>query len=124
MSVRLFLDGQFTSALHFDARVKVSTDYTNRDIAFNYYTPIEGIPFNKQSENKRTWDIFAANVNYQLKPVLLMAGFDTSNGAPHAATTSSCAVNPTSTAHGRTAAAAYSIRPPRRISVTSSPSAP
>jgi len=76
MSVRLFLDGQFTSALHFDARVKVSTDYTNRDIAFNYYTPIEGIPFNKQSENKRTWDIFAANVNYQLKPVLLMAGFD------------------------------------------------
>lgn len=76
MSIRLFLDGQFTSAFRFDARVKVSTDYTNRDIAFNYYTPIEGIPFNKQSENKRTWDIFAANVNYQLKPVLLMAGFD------------------------------------------------
>ena len=76
MSVLLFLDGQFTSALWFDARVKISTDYTNRDIAFNYYTPIEGIPFNKQSENKRTWDLFAANVNYQLKPVRLMAGFD------------------------------------------------
>lgn len=76
MSVRLFLDGHFTKDFLFDARVKVSTDYTNRDIAFNYYTPIEGIPFNKQSENKRTWDLFAANVSYQLKPVKLMAGFD------------------------------------------------
>ena len=76
MSIRLFLDGHFTQKLWFSSRVKVSTDYTNRDIAFNYYTPIEGIPFNKQSENKRTWDLFTANIAYQLEPVKLMAGFD------------------------------------------------
>ncbi|MCQ2054289.1 MAG: hypothetical protein MJY82_03245 [Fibrobacter sp.] len=76
MSVRLFLDGHFTESFWFNARVKVSTDYTNRNIPFNYYTPIEGIPFNKQSESKRTWDLFAANAIYQLKPVKLLAGFD------------------------------------------------
>ena len=30
MFVRLFLDGHFTQAFHFDARVMVSNDYTNR----------------------------------------------------------------------------------------------
>ena len=76
MSVRLFLDGKLTDDFKFDARVKVSTDYTNRYINFNYYNPSEGIPYNKQSENKRTWDLFAANVRYDLKPVTLLAGFD------------------------------------------------
>jgi len=76
MSVRLFLDGKFTDAFLFDARVKVNTDYTNRYINFNYYNPDEGLPYNKQSENKRTWDLFAANVSYSLKPVKLLAGFD------------------------------------------------
>lgn len=76
MSVRLFLDGQFTPAFQYAARVKVSTDYTNRDIAGNFYNPSEGIPYNKQSENRRTWDIFAANASYSLPPLTLMAGFD------------------------------------------------
>lgn len=76
MSVRLFLDGQFTQAFQYAARVKVSTDYTNRDIAGNFYNPSEGIPYNKQSENRRTWDIFAANASYSLAPLTLMAGFD------------------------------------------------
>ena len=76
MSVRLFANGKFTDKFLFDTRVKISTDYTNRYINFNYYNPDEGIPFNKQSENKRTWDLFAANVSYDLKPVQLLAGFD------------------------------------------------
>lgn len=76
MSVRLFLDGKFTENFWFDARVKVSTDYTNRFINFNLYNPNEGIPYNKQSENKRTWDLFTASANYQLEPLRLMAGFD------------------------------------------------
>ena len=76
MSVRLFLDGHFTEALHFGAKVKIFTDYTNRDIADHFYNPNEGIPYNKQSENKRTWDIFSANVDYKLKPLTLLAGFD------------------------------------------------
>ena len=76
MSVRLFLDGKLTDAFHFSSRVKVSTDYTNRFINFNYYNPDEGIPYNKQSENKRTWDLLAANLSYKLKPMTLLAGFD------------------------------------------------
>ena len=76
MSIRLFLDGHFTDAFQFNARVKVSTDYTNRDIADHFYNPNEGIPYNKQSENKRTWDLFAANASYELSAVRLMAGFD------------------------------------------------
>lgn len=76
MSVRLFLDGNFTKNFWFDARVKVSTDFTNRDIPENFYNPYEGIPYNKQSENKRTWDLFAANASYRLSPLKLMAGFD------------------------------------------------
>ena len=75
-SVRLFLNGHFTERFLFDARVKVSTDHTNRDIADNFYHPDEGIPYNKQSENKRTWDIFAANASYDLDAVKLLAGFD------------------------------------------------
>ena len=75
-SVRLYLEGFFTQALHFSARVKVSTDYTNRDIPDHLYNPEEGLPYNKQSENRRTWDIFAANASYDLKAVKLMAGFD------------------------------------------------
>lgn len=54
MSVRLFLDGHFTDAFQFAARVKVSTDFTNRDIADHFYNPNEGIPYNKQSDTKRT----------------------------------------------------------------------
>jgi hypothetical protein len=76
MSVRLFLDGKLTDAFRFDARVKVNTDHTNRYINFNYYNPDEGIPYNKQSENKRTWDLFAANLSYELEPLKLLAGFD------------------------------------------------
>ena len=76
MSVRMFLDGKLTDDFKFDARVKVSTAYTNRDINFNYYNPSAGSPYNKQSENKRTWDLFAANVRYDFKPVTLLAGFD------------------------------------------------
>ncbi|MBR6941705.1 MAG: hypothetical protein IKH55_01275 [Fibrobacter sp.] len=76
MSVRLFANGKFTDAFHFDARVKINTDHTNRYINFNYYNPDEGLPYNKQSENKRTWDLFAANVSYDLKPVKLLAGFN------------------------------------------------
>ena len=68
MSVRLFANGKFTDAFLFNTRVKISTDYTNRYINFNFYNPDEGIPFNKQSEHKRTWDLFAANVSYSLKP--------------------------------------------------------
>lgn len=76
MSVRLFLDGHFTDAFWFDARVKVHTDYTNRDIADHFYNPYEGIPYNKQSENKRTWDLFAANMGYNAGFARLLAGFD------------------------------------------------
>ena len=76
MSVRLFLDGFFTQSFHFDARVRVNTDYTNRDITFNLYHPREGIPYNKQSESKRTWDMLAAKVDYTLKPLTLLAGFE------------------------------------------------
>ena len=75
-SVRLFLDGKFTESFHYEARVKVSTDHTNRDIADHFYNPNEGIPYNKQSENKRTWDIFAANARYDIAPLGLLAGFD------------------------------------------------
>jgi hypothetical protein len=76
MSVRFFANGKFTDAFQFDARVKINTDYTNRYINFNYYNPDEGLPYNKQSENKRTWDLFGANVSYDLKPLKLLAGFD------------------------------------------------
>ena len=76
MSIRLFLDGFFTQAFHFDARVNVNTDFTNREIADHFYHPREGIPYNKQSDNKRTWDLFAAKMDYTLKPLTLLAGFD------------------------------------------------
>ncbi|MBQ3720780.1 MAG: hypothetical protein II850_07335 [Fibrobacter sp.] len=76
MSVRLFLDGHFTPALNFRARARIFTDYTNREIADHFYNPSEGYPYNKQSENKRTWDQFAASIDYRLKPLTLLAGFD------------------------------------------------
>ena len=76
MFVRLFLDGHFTQAFHFDARIMVSNDYTNRYINDNFYHPSEGLPYNKQSETRRTWDQFSAKIDYQLKPVTLLAGFD------------------------------------------------
>ena len=58
-SVRLFLDGKFTDAFKFEAFVKVNTDHTNREIIDHFYNPNEGLPYNKQSENRRTWDQFA-----------------------------------------------------------------
>ncbi len=75
-SVRLFLNGHFTERFLFNARVKVSTDHTNKDINDHFYNPNEGIPYNKQSDNKRTWDIFAASASYDLDAVKLLAGFD------------------------------------------------
>lgn len=76
MSIRLFLDGHFTDAFQFVSRVKVSTDYTNRFIESHFYNPNEGIPYNKQSESKRTWDIFAAHASYELAPLKLLGGLD------------------------------------------------
>lgn len=76
MSVRFFLDGHFTDKFLFAARVNVNTDYTNREILDHSYNPEEGIPYNKQSDNRRTWDLFAAHASYQLDPVTLLAGFD------------------------------------------------
>ena len=63
MSIRFFLDGHFTDNLLFAAQVNVNTDYTNRDIPEHSYNPEDGIPYNKQSENKRTWDLFAAHAS-------------------------------------------------------------
>ena len=76
MSIRLFANGKFTDDFLFDTRVKISTDYTNRYINIHMYNPYEGIPYNKQSEKKRTWDLFAANVSYNTKIAKLLAGFD------------------------------------------------
>ncbi|WP_295859250.1 hypothetical protein [uncultured Fibrobacter sp.] len=81
-SVRIFLDGKFTDAFNFAARVKVSTDHTNRDIADHFYNPNEGIPYNKQSDNKRTWDLFAAKARYDIAPFGLLAGFDYLESGP------------------------------------------
>jgi len=75
-SVRLFLNGHFTERFLFNASVKVSTDHTNKEIYDNFYNPSEGVPYNKQSDNKRTWDLFAANARYDLDAVKLLAGFD------------------------------------------------
>ena len=75
-SVRLFLNGHFTERFLFNASVKVSTDHTNKEIYDNFYNPSEGVPYNKQSDNKRTWDIFTANASYDLDAVRLLAGFD------------------------------------------------
>ena len=75
-SVRLFLSGHFTERFLFNASVKVSTDHTNKEIFDNFYNPSEGIPYNKQSDNKRTWDIFTASASYDLDAVRLLAGFD------------------------------------------------
>ena len=75
-SVRLFLNGHFTERFLFNARVKVSTDHTNKEIYDNFYNPSEGVPYNKQSDNKRTWDIFTASASYDLDAVRLLAGFD------------------------------------------------
>lgn len=75
-SVRLFLSGHFTERFLFNASVKVSTDHTNKEIYDNFYNPSEGIPYNKQSDNKRTWDIFTASASYDLDAVRLLAGFD------------------------------------------------
>lgn len=76
MSIRFFLDGHFTEKFLFAARVNVNTDYTNRDIPEHSYNPKEGIPYNKQSDNRRTWDLFAAHASYKLEPATLLAGFD------------------------------------------------
>ena len=76
ISIRLFIDGKITDDFLFDARVKVNTDYTNRYININMYNPYEGLPYNKQSEKKRTWDLFAANASYNTKVAKLLAGFD------------------------------------------------
>ena len=75
-SVRLFLNGHFTERFLFNASVKVSTDHTNKEIYDNFYNPSEGIPYNKQSDNKRTWDIFTTSASYDLDVVRLLAGFD------------------------------------------------
>ncbi len=75
-SVRLFLNGHFTERFLFNASVKVSTDHTNKEIYDNFYNPSEGVPYNKQSDNKRTWDIFTASARYDLDAVKLLTGFD------------------------------------------------
>ncbi|MBR5413775.1 MAG: hypothetical protein IK114_12175 [Fibrobacter sp.] len=75
-SVRLFLNGHFTERFLFNASVKVSTDHTNKEIYDNFYNPSEGIPYNKQSDNKRTWDIFTASASYDLDAVRMLAGFN------------------------------------------------
>lgn len=76
MSIRFFLDGHFTKNFLFAARVNVNTDYTNRDIPDHSYNPEDGIPYNKQSENRRTWDLFAVHTSYKLEPITLLTGFD------------------------------------------------
>lgn len=76
MSVRLFLDGHFTEALQFAAKVMVINDYTNRFIPDHFFNPDEGLPYVKQSDTRRTWDMFSANVSYDAKAIRLLAGYD------------------------------------------------
>lgn len=75
-SIRFLVDGHFTDALKFQTRIKINTDNTNRYIADHFYNPEEGLAYNKQSENKRTWDLFSANASYELAPLTLLTGFD------------------------------------------------
>ncbi|MCQ2108818.1 MAG: hypothetical protein MJZ05_08675 [Fibrobacter sp.] len=76
MSVRLFLDGHFTDAFQFNAKVFVVNDYTNRFIPDHFFNPDEGLPYVKQSETRRTWDMFSANVSYELSALSLLTGYD------------------------------------------------
>ena len=76
MSVRLFLDGHFSEALTFAAKVMVINDYTNRFIPDHFFNPDEGLPYVKQSETRRTWDMFSAKVSYETKAFKLLTGYD------------------------------------------------
>lgn len=75
-TVQISVDGHFTEAFQFGAQVNIFTEHTNREIADHFYNPNEGIPYNKQSENKRTRDMFSAHASYELQPVTLLGGFD------------------------------------------------
>ena len=75
-AVILSVDGHFTDAFQFGAQVKIFTEHTNRDIIDHFYNPNEGLPYNKQSETKKTRDMFSAHASYELPVATLMAGFD------------------------------------------------
>ncbi len=73
---RLSYEGKLTDKFHFKGLVQISNDKTNRDIPENFYDPYDGFPYNKQSDNNRTWDIFRLSMDYNVGFAKLVGGID------------------------------------------------
>lgn len=64
--VRLFVNGAIQKDFLFRASASIMSDKTSRSYKDPGYNPYNGIPFNVQSDDSRTWDYFTASSEYRL----------------------------------------------------------
>ena len=75
--VELYVNGKIMQNLSFRAKARVTSDKTSRTYTDPGYNPYNGIPFNVQSDNSRTWDYFTATTEYKIGNVgRIMGGVD------------------------------------------------
>jgi len=74
--VRLRVNGEISPQFRWRASGTVYSDKTNREIEPHFYEPKEGLPYNLQGDNGRSWDTFTAYSEYNSAFGKLMAGID------------------------------------------------
>lgn len=75
--VNLYVTGAIARDFTFRASASVMSDKTNRSYFDPGYNPYNGIPYNVQSGNSRTWDYFTATSAYEFGPFArIMGGVD------------------------------------------------
>jgi hypothetical protein len=74
--------GKLNPQLSFKSHFRISTEFTNIETESHHYDPKQGLPYNKQSNTKKTWDVFNARTDYTLPYLTLSAGVDYLNFSP------------------------------------------
>lgn len=75
--VQLYVNGALARNFTFEASASVMSDQTSRSYTDPGYNPYNGIPFNVQSNDSRTWDYFTARSDYVWKDLVhVMGGID------------------------------------------------
>lgn len=72
----LKLDGELPHNLSYDASAQISEDRSSNPFLLHTYHPNDGLPYNVQTEKRRTWDTFTGSLQYSGGWLELSTGID------------------------------------------------
>ena len=80
--LRLSTEGRLSESFSFEASIRIHNDLSSDDLDTSNYQAYQGLPFNVQEDNRRTWDVFTGVARWRGSFFRLQAGVDYLSAGP------------------------------------------